>query len=502
MIVLLLLLSIPFLGGVALAIDHYARSQATRDERETLLIVQKVLAILLAGTSVTTIAILILQDRPNPADPKDLGVWLAKSAAILYALLGLGAGIMAQISARELKRDSVAALARADRSASIYRLLCWAVLLLPLSGFVPPLLIVAPLLVTTAVACWGAMMRGNEASLLWRLAIAMENGLPLDQEVTAAALGASASRRDDLLGLADRLRDGRSLADSLEVGTRLLPRSTILAIRAAEGTDALPQILRSAAHRSVRELADLGGPRDALPFQAYIVNMFGLIALIASFMMYWIVPKLKAIFNDYDYELPVFSREMFRLADGAASYWYLLGPVLVIPMALILLPSMISMIGWQNLNVPLLMRWFPRRDGPSILRALAAAAGSSKPMPDVLNSLAEHHPRDDMRNRLHRLAEMTQSGDGSWNILAREGLVNRDEAQALDAAARAGQLAWAMNSLADVSEYRQRVREAWWLEWQRPAMMLLLAAVTAAFCLAVFLPLVGLLNGTSLLEHS
>jgi type II secretory pathway component PulF len=349
---------------------------------------------------------------------------------------------------------------------------------------------------STVLTCWAASSRGSESSLLWRLAIAVENGIPLAPEVEAAAIGAGQRRREALFGLADRLRDGRSLADSLEVGPRLLPRQTILAIRAAEKTDALPEILRAAADRGVRDLADLGGPQDLLPFQAYIVNVFVIAVAIVSFIMYFIIPKFVDIFHDFGVELPPVSRALIQAADGALSSWWIVTPLILVPVALVMLPPIVTLLGWQNLNFPLLMRWFPRRDAPDVLRTLAVAV-DKRPLPEALADIASHHHREDMRRRLARLVEALHHGDCSWEILAREGFIRRAEAQALDAATGLGHLSWAMNALADVIEHRQRVREAWWAEWQRPLLVLVLAGLVAFIVFGLFSPLITLLNSLS-----
>jgi type II secretory pathway component PulF len=136
------------------------------------------------------------------------------------------------------------------------------------------------------------------------------------------------------------------------------------------------------------------------------------------------------------------------------------------------------------------MRWFPRRDGAAVLRALAAAVEAGRPLSEAVAILAEHHHRDDLRDRLKRVAAALDQGESPWNVLNREGLIGRADAKALDAAMRAGDLAWGLNSMADVLDHRQNVRSAWWLEWQRPILMAIVGGAVAFAPIALFLPLI------------
>jgi type II secretory pathway component PulF len=491
---LLLLLSIPILSGLALLVDHYARNTATQDEFGFLAVIMRILGLALAGAGLAAIAKIVLDRPAAPPGASHIGEWMTLSLFLSYAAAAVVAGIMAEWCGRAVSPNDVVKSARADRNAALFRLLCWTILLSPLSLFMWWFFIAIPMIATTILSCLNTLARGHETSLLWRLALAAENGVPFEEEVEAAAMTAHGRRRAALFGLADRLRSGRSLADSLEVGKRLLPRSAILAIRAAENSRVLPEILRAAARQSVRDLVTTNGASGMLPFQAYIANVFVILICIINFLMYWIVPKLKEIFSDFAVELPPVTRALIRMADGVSDYWYFLFPAITLPAVLVMIPSLVSLIGWSNLNFPLLMRWFPRRDGPMILRALAAGIQSSRPAPEVFTDLAEHCQREDLRGRLQRIAERVGSGGPLWESLTREGFIRKVDAQALEAAAQAGHLNLVMNSLADALDHRQRVREAWWMEWQRPAMIAPLALIVGFVCIGIFQPLVKLLE--------
>src|SRR5690606_20709323 len=101
------------------------------------------------------------------------------------------------------------------------------------------------------------------------------------------------------------------------------------------------------------------------------------------------------------------------------------------------------------LNVPLLMRWFPRLDAPPLLRALSHAVAAGQPLPQVVNDMSHRHLRSDIRQRLMRIGDALQRGEALWTPLQDEGFIRRAEGEALAAAQRAGNLPWAMRTLAE-----------------------------------------------------
>jgi len=171
--------------------------------------------------------------------------------------------------------------------------------------------------------------------------------------------------------------------------------------------------------------------------------------------------------------------------------------LLFVPAALLLVSPLISLVGWENLNFPLLMRWFPRRDAPEVLRTIAAIVDSGRPLSETLAEIAMHHPREDLRRRLSRVACDLGDGEFSWAVLCHDRFLRRDEAAALDSARANGHLAWALRSLADAVEARQRMRTAWAFEWQRPVLIGVLGALVAFVCVGLFLPLATIVEHTA-----
>lgn len=210
--------------------------------------------------------------------------------------------------------------------------------------------------------------------------------------------------------------------------------------------------------------------------------------------MYWIVPKYKAIFNDFGYEFPTWTRQAFAVSDLFVEYFFLLMPLVSLPIFAGLAAVGVLIFGWGNLNFPLVMRWFPRWDAPGLLASLAYTVEASRPLPPALEDMAEHQRRSDLRERLVRMQQSTDVGRPLWTVLADEGFIRSAEAEVLAAAARAGNLPWAMRTLGESMQRTTRHRVQFWLEFIKPAAVVSVGCVVGFFVIAFFLPLVTIIQ--------
>jgi type II secretory pathway component PulF len=486
----LVILVIPTLGGSLLLAEWQSRSALSRRERSRSRIAVLVLGIVLLPVAAALIAFAAWR------------FWQADALQSVYCVIQvllLCVLLMAAWSAIRLSRFGeeqdlpVREAARRYRYADQMRLSSWLLVCFPLLWLVAAaVVIVAPLLYLVAI--WSTAVRARQGRLLWLLTIAVENGMPLADELDAFALEFYGPRQKRLWDLANRLRDGSSLSDGLEVDGGLLPAADVLTIRVGEETGTLPAALRNAAlrHTDVMRHMHLDGSLAALASYYWLV--IAALFFMMSGLMYWIVPKFKVIFDDFGVPLPEVTKIAIELSDQVATYFWLIIPAASLPMSLLFLLSYMYLVGWGNLNWPLVMRWFPRRDAPGILRGLAVAAASERPLPPVVGTMAERHPRRDLGERLERIGRCLDAGHDPWASLREEGFLSVREAEAVSAASRARHLPLALHSLADSIDRIRRQRLLWLIELVNPLVVLALGAFVTLYCLAFFLPLVQIIN--------
>lgn len=421
--------------------------------------------------------------------------------AIIVLLVGVlvaAAGVVQIAIAIGLSRPlTVQNQSLLQRNLSILRILGWTFIALPLM-FVGVIFIFVPILFGAAgLGIWTHHRRAQQGSLLWLLAIAVEKKMPLIEEIEAYADSLWGLRRRKTQELAERLREGIPLPQALEELPGLVPNSAVLAAYTGASSGTLAQSLRDAAVRHASSLDPSPVASSVSGFIIYCCSILVITQVIVGFQIYYIVPKLKRIFEDFSTELPAVTQALLAVSDTMSAFFLLFIPILALPSGLLLLMGVSYCLGWSNLRIPVVTRRFPRTDSPWILRILAQTVVAGRALVDGLRTLSAHHPRSHIRGRLSRTVQFVEGGEDAWHALESEGLINGREVAVITAAQRAGNLPWALNELADSMERRQTLRLLTAFELARPFVVIAIGAVVAFVCIGFFSPLIKLLNDLS-----
>jgi type IV pilus assembly protein PilC len=488
--VLLIMLVVPSLGGGLLLSEWQSRGALGRELRSFWRFALCGLGALLVPVGLGMICLAVVRYLEFTVIQSLMlaGRLLLSSIVICAGVAAVRVGLFAD----ELDL-SLLELGRRNRLADGMRLTAWVLVGFPLLWpFCILLLVCSPLMYFAAL--WTTGRRGNQTRLMWLLAIAVENNMPLADEIDAFADSFWGGFRAKVFRLADHLRDGVALADALEVHPGLLPRSVVISVRTGEQTRGLGRVLRTCAAAQTRELQRTHLDGSLVAVTMYYWWILTTLSLVVGFICYWIIPKYKAIFDDFGVELPAPTVSLINTADTLVGNFWLIVPLIGLPLSLILLLTYIHLVGWGNLNWPWLLRWFPRRDAPEVLHNLAFAVAAEQSLPQTLETIGGRHYRRDLGERLQRIGAAVDAGDDGWQSLGYEGFVSRAEAEAVRASARAGHLAYALDALAGSMERVRRHRTLWWIEICKPLIVIVMGCLVAAFCLAMFLPLVKLIN--------
>lgn len=338
--------------------------------------------------------------------------------------------------------------------------------------------------------------RARHAGLLWTLAITMEKRLPLAEELDAHADVARGRQRMYLRELADSVRFGLPLEKGLE-DRDLVPRSVLVEAHVAAGAEQLPAALREAAVRHTQAMQQAAGNHTVGGTVVYLATVVTVALLVFAFIMYYIVPKMKKIFEDFGVELPGTTRVLIGTSDYVLEYALIVFPLLSIVVLVAIGVAVGQFLGWENLRHPWLTRWFPRADTPSVLRCLSLPIASGRPLTEALERIAVFHHREIVRNRVVQIARALERGENLWEQLRVHKFIRRNEAAVLQAAERVGNLPWALRELAERIDKRLTFRLLAWCEFVQPIVVLLMGLAVGLICIAFFLPLVKLINDLS-----
>lgn len=362
-----------------------------------------------------------------------------------------------------------------------------------------PLLIIAATVGGTAlmvlsVIRWTSTFQARRAQLLWFLALTVRKQRPLAAELATWAQSHPGSNRDRLLAVAHAMSQGSTLADALDAQPKLLPASTVLSIRVAEQTGSLSDVLHDLA---VQQTKSLRG--DAINSAAgscvYLWAMMAVGANIVMFLMYYIVPKFKAIYWSFGTELPKSTTLLIELADVFVSYAYLLVPLFFL-VPLWTFGEAFSR-GWSETRLSWCLGFGRRAEVPRILRRLHDAVAAKLPWQAALQPMVLHHRQADIRSRLERVLGRVTAGMQLWPAMREVGLLSARDVGLLEISERAGNLPWALVALAQAKERRMvHVRRVFEVVCV-PIFVVLFGLLVGFVCFAFFMPMVKLLNDLS-----
>lgn len=340
-----------------------------------------------------------------------------------------------------------------------------------------------------------ANRQADQGVILWTLAIALQEELPLSRELGDSLSAVGGAVRKKVRRLIDSINDGESLATALSDVTGLIPASAVTAAHIGEATGTLPQCLRDAA---IRHQADdrWEGPSassQTLVF-AYLFALPVFALLIFQGISYFIIPKFRKIFGDFGTELPEETLLSLEAFDFASQYSGLFWLAIVVLIAIGGGIAHVYSRGWDEFDPPLIGHWLRRLDVPNLLRNLALAAESGTPLEHTLSVLAARHRRRAMRKALAETHAACLAGHDCWQALRDAGLLRDAEFAVLQSAQRVGNLPWALRQLAETIERRISYRWQTFIEFAQPAMAVGLLLFIGLMCLALFAPLVKLIQ--------
>ena len=325
-------------------------------------------------------------------------------------------------------------------------------------------------------------------ALLWMLAIAADHRMPMATTVDAFAGQYRGGFRRRVQRLARLLEDGTGLSHALRAVPGLATPESAMLVEIGEESGTPARALRSAADLQLERAA----VARALASQAgYLGGVLLVVQGITAFVLYFIVPKFEAIFNDFGIALPGPTRAVIVASYALSRHLLIvLGPPVATVIAFLVLP--------RALTTGLAAAWLSRRKhAATILRALAMVAGANRPIEAGLRTLAARHPSIRIRRRLASAADDVRRGIDWREALSRRGLIRPAELDVLVAAGTMGNLAWAMTDLADAIDRRASLRRTLITQALWPAAIGAIGLLVMFLAIAFFLPLIKLIGSLS-----
>ena len=341
------------------------------------------------------------------------------------------------------------------------------------------------------VGMTAAHRRAARLMAIWTVARTLGSGRRLDRELAEQAEASSGAAGRMLQLAANDLATGMPVVQTL-FQRRILPRGCWLEAAGGQASGRLSDALRAAAARETTRFAISSAPQTPRLLIAYWGVLFTVMALIVSFIIYFIIPKFRKIFEDFGVELPNATQAVITATD--TNFVWLLWPLVpVVFIGSFVLEGYAEYCGWSELLERFLGPYWVRLRTSDLLRGLRWGIVANKPLDRVLLAMAEAPLPMAYRTRLNHAAMRIERGEDPWLILHSQGWLTAAEAELLRIAQQNDHLAWALDALANSGESTREFQMAAFAECLHPLLLIVAGGFIGAVVYAFFLPLVKLI---------
>jgi len=427
--------------------------------------------------------------RDEHEEPRRVETWTRLDLWLRYGVFGPAAAVVSSIKSIEHATAISVHLG--------WWLFLWSTLLAIIAALVMPVLAVLFVIclvglflviaATQMVMAWGRRFHEKHWTL-WQIYLAIRSRRPLADELDLLSEYAWGKRRRQLRDMCEEVQEGLEPED-IFVHPTLLTSLEGAQISAGLKANQLPRVLGDMVRRQAEFADRLSRSQNPVVGAIYLWSQLIMTWATISFVMYYIVPKLKKIFDDFGMELPGPTVSFIRLADTFVNYWYLMLPgVLAVAVAMTGLMLLPLFSADSRFRERLSLIW-PRICLPEILRSLALAVEAQIPLEEALLPFVKRQLQIPLHNRLVRVQEAVRDGHDCWDEMVTQRLLTTREAVLLQSAQRAGNLPWALNTLSDRCEQRWQFGWLFAGEFLQPIVIIVLSLFIGYFAIALFLPL-------------
>ncbi len=304
--------------------------------------------------------------------------------------------------------------------------------------------------------------------------------------------------KNALMDVVEDVESGTTLSESFGKHPKCFDRLYVNMVKAGEAGGALEVILRRLAEFKEKSQRLKGRITGAMVYPLVVIMVA--IAILA-FIMIYIIPKFEKIFKDFGMKLPDITQFLMDTSKWFATYWYVLP---LFPMSYWLLIKLIRMNRTGNYIIDRLYLYVPIV-GPLIekisvartMRTLGTLIASGVPILESLSIVRETCTNAVFERMYQRIYESIREGDTICAPLRESRLVDDMVVNMVDVGEETGDLDSMLYKVADVYDEEVDVMVEALLSLLEPIMIVVLGLIVGTIVIALFYPLINLLETLS-----
>ena len=304
--------------------------------------------------------------------------------------------------------------------------------------------------------------------------------------------------KSSLMGVIEDVESGSTLSEAMSKQPKAFDNLYVNMVKAGEAGGALEVILQRLAEFKERAESLKRKVKGAMIYPCAVITVA---TLIVGFIMYYIIPKFKKIFDDFGTELPGMTVALINISDVVVNYWYL-GPAL--PFALWLMIKIIKknktgayVVDWISLRIPLLGMIFKKSIVARTCRTLGTLIASGVPILEALSITRDTAGNTVFYKAYEHIIAAIREGETMAVPLRETRTVDEMVVNMVDVGEETGALDNMLYKVADVYDEEVGVLVEGLVNLLEPLMVVCLGLIVGFIVIALFMPLIKLLNDLS-----
>jgi len=291
----------------------------------------------------------------------------------------------------------------------------------------------------------------------------------------------------------NQVNEGRTLADAMKAHPKLFPSLYTNMVAAGEASGTLEEVLGRLAEFLDDQAQLQSKVKGAL---AYPVVMAIVVVLILFLMMSVVVPKVTAIFENFNQTLPWYTRLLIFTSDVFSNYWWLLGALLF--------GGIYWFRRWKAtdegrkkwdlfvLEVPLFGPLLTMVAVSRFARTLATLLASGVPVLTAMEITKNVLGNTELMRVVEDAAASVREGEGIAKPLKQAGRFPPIVTHMIAVGERSGQLEEMLMHVADAYDQQVEVRVGAMTSILEPVLIVVMGAVVGGIAFAILMPLLQL----------
>ena len=304
--------------------------------------------------------------------------------------------------------------------------------------------------------------------------------------------------KNSLMGVVEDIESGSTLSEAMSKQPKAFDDLYVNMVRAGEAGGALEVILQRLADFKERAQSLKKKVQGAMIYPCVVVMVA---TLIVGFIMYSIIPKFKKIFEGFGVELPDITKLLISCSDAVVNYWYL-GPA--IPIGFWLMIKIIKknktgeyIVDFLSLKIPLLGNILQKSTVARIMRTLGTLIASGVPILEALTIARDTAGNAVFKRAFDNIYAAIREGESIAQPLKEARIVDDLVVNMIDVGEETGALDVMMYKIADVYDEEVNVLVDGLVKLIEPLLVVFLGLVVGFIVIALFMPLIKLLNDLS-----